>query len=322
MISLINYILSDEQPLVTIIIPLKNGARYIDDALLSAQKLSTKNIEIIVLNDNSVDNSPKIVAELAEKDPRIRLINFTEPLGYLNLLIAGIHHAKGQYISFLRQSDSFPNPEIFKILTDLAVLKEADFLHFSTYIYTQHSKHEHNKVNPNQPAMVQPRLLKRFIRNEVSATIFGKMFGAEMMKNATFLLQEVFEQNATTTAEYALIMAVSAKAKHYLPVIERGYEILEIPNEKRDFEGAMKDVVDYRQIFELNDKILTWWKDKIDLGTWYGAVMADRLHQYIDFPEEEKQMLCAAANTEIFLGHEIKHAVRELCPPDPDKEDL
>ncbi len=65
----------NNSPLISVLIPARNEEENIKKCLLSLTKQDYKNIEIIVLNDNSTDNTGKIVAELSKKDSRIKLYN-------------------------------------------------------------------------------------------------------------------------------------------------------------------------------------------------------------------------------------------------------
>jgi glycosyltransferase involved in cell wall biosynthesis len=63
-------------PKVTIIIPVYNTEKHLQQCLTSAISQTLKSIEIIVINDASTDNSLEIIKEFEKKDSRIQLINF------------------------------------------------------------------------------------------------------------------------------------------------------------------------------------------------------------------------------------------------------
>jgi len=69
----------DKNPLISILIPARNEEEYIKRCLVSLTKQDYSNIEILVLDDNSTDDTAKIVKELSKKDPRIKLYK-GEPL--------------------------------------------------------------------------------------------------------------------------------------------------------------------------------------------------------------------------------------------------
>ena len=99
---------SSYNPFVSVIIPLYNGRRYIEECLRSVLSQTYNNYEIIVVNDASTDGSIDIVKNLA-KDflGRIRIISHDDELnhGIAASRNLGIREAKGEYIAFLDQDD-------------------------------------------------------------------------------------------------------------------------------------------------------------------------------------------------------------------------
>ena len=68
-------------PLVTIYIPIYNGAKYFTPTLESLIHQTYSNLEIIIVNDGSTDSSLEIATAFAEKDSRIKIINHPKNLG-------------------------------------------------------------------------------------------------------------------------------------------------------------------------------------------------------------------------------------------------
>ena len=64
-----------ETGLVSIIMPMYNAGRFVREAIESVQQQDYTNWELLVVNDGSSDNGPEIVAEMADNDARIILIN-------------------------------------------------------------------------------------------------------------------------------------------------------------------------------------------------------------------------------------------------------
>ena len=67
--------------MISVIITAYNVEDYISDSIKSVLEQTYKNVEIIVVCDNPIDNTEKIVDELAEKDSRIRVINNERNVG-------------------------------------------------------------------------------------------------------------------------------------------------------------------------------------------------------------------------------------------------
>ena len=88
------------EPLVSIIVPVYNVALYIDACLESIKQQTYKNIEIIVVEDCSTDNSKQALA-LHLKDKRIRVIQHNENSGLSAARNTGIKSAVGDYMMFV-----------------------------------------------------------------------------------------------------------------------------------------------------------------------------------------------------------------------------
>lgn len=92
--------------LVSVIMPVHNAAAYVEEAIRSVMSQSYGNWELLVVNDNSTDNSLDIITRLAAEDSRIKVLNNPTPTGYpatpRNL---AVEHAKGRYIAFLDSDD-------------------------------------------------------------------------------------------------------------------------------------------------------------------------------------------------------------------------
>lgn len=95
---------SMENPKVSIIVPAYNVEKYIYDCLLSLVKQTFKEIEIIVINDGSIDNTFEIIEEFSKRDDRIRVIN-QKNRGNSCARNSGLEIAKGKYISFIDSDD-------------------------------------------------------------------------------------------------------------------------------------------------------------------------------------------------------------------------
>lgn len=93
-------------PVVSIIMPLYNAEKYVEDAIHSVLQQTFSLWELIVVDDCSNDSSYSIVKRLAEQDDRIHLLQTPEPSGSPALpRNIAIKHACGRYIAFLDSDD-------------------------------------------------------------------------------------------------------------------------------------------------------------------------------------------------------------------------
>lgn len=90
--------------LVSIIVPVYNVEKYIDRCMKSMQSQTYNNIEIVLVDDGSSDNSGIICDEYAERDERVHVIHQKNG-GVSRARNVGIEHARGEYITFVDPDD-------------------------------------------------------------------------------------------------------------------------------------------------------------------------------------------------------------------------
>lgn len=108
-------------PLVSIVLPTYNGARFIRQSIDSCLRQSFSDFELIIVNDCSTDNTSAIVQEYARIDSRIVVIDNPENLKLPLSLNAGFSAARGRYFTWT-SDDNFYAPEA--IATMVKVLDE------------------------------------------------------------------------------------------------------------------------------------------------------------------------------------------------------
>ena len=90
---------------LTVIMPVYNGERFIAESIDSVLTQTFQDFELLILNDNSKDNTLKILQSYQQKDSRIRVINKLENIGPANLRNEAITLAKTEYIALLDADD-------------------------------------------------------------------------------------------------------------------------------------------------------------------------------------------------------------------------
>ena len=124
-----SYILS-EKPKISSIIPVYNSQNLISRAIKSIQNQNLLDIEIIVVNDFSTDNSLAILRNLQKEDPRIKIINNRKNMGALYSRSIGALSAKGKYIFPLDNDDMLLDKDIFKVIRNIAEKGNIDIVQF------------------------------------------------------------------------------------------------------------------------------------------------------------------------------------------------
>lgn len=131
--------MSEQEPLVSVIMPVYNGERFIAESIESVLNQTHRNLELIILNNGSTDRTGEILAGYVRRDARVRVLFHPEPLGHAGEAASNMatRHAKGVYIAKLDADDlAVPerlarqvaflqvNPAIFLVGSYLEVINE------------------------------------------------------------------------------------------------------------------------------------------------------------------------------------------------------
>lgn len=113
-----------ESSLISVVVPIYNVSKYLRRCISSIQKQSYKDLEILLVNDGSLDDSLSICEEYAKSDKRIKVINKTNG-GLSSARNAGIDAANGKWILFI-DGDDYIHEDMAERLYSLANNNNAD----------------------------------------------------------------------------------------------------------------------------------------------------------------------------------------------------
>lgn len=125
-------------PKVSVIMPIYNVEKYLDEALESVKRQTLKDIEIVCVNDGSTDSSLEIIQKYAEGDPRFVIID-KENGGYGKAMNAGMDKATSEYIGILEPDDFIPL-NMFEDLYEAAAKNDLDIVKGDFYCFTRDEK--------------------------------------------------------------------------------------------------------------------------------------------------------------------------------------
>ena len=90
---------------ISFIVPVYNGERYLRACLDSILGQSVQNIEVVAVNNGSIDNSQAVLTDYAAKDTRVRVLNTPNAGGVSAARNLGFREARGDYVWFLDCDD-------------------------------------------------------------------------------------------------------------------------------------------------------------------------------------------------------------------------
>lgn len=163
------------QPRVSVIVPIYNVAKYLDRCMDSILNQTLKDIEIILVDDKSPDNCPKLCDEYACLDKRVKVIHkpINEGLGMARN--SGMSVANGKYIAFI-DSDDYISTDMMELLYTKAEQKSCNAV-YCGYIYvTSDNKEKEYSEFSNETD---------FITNKECRNILLRMLGGDKKVGST-----------------------------------------------------------------------------------------------------------------------------------------
>lgn len=136
-------------PVVTAVIPIYNKGRYLDRCLESIVGQSLKDIEIILINDGSTDNSLEVCKEWEKRDSRIRVFD-KENGGAGETRNKGIDESRGRYISFV-DADDYIAPDSYKICVEVLEENKADACYFGRNLVDSTGRQLEHSIKLDKP---------------------------------------------------------------------------------------------------------------------------------------------------------------------------
>ena len=120
---------------ISVIVPIYNTEKYLDKCISSIAEQSYQNLEIILINDGSQDNSEEICTEWIQKDSRIKYIK-VENGGAARAKNIGLENSTGNVIAFI-DSDDWINKEMFRECIDIMEQYNAEIIETPLYRATK-----------------------------------------------------------------------------------------------------------------------------------------------------------------------------------------
>lgn len=189
------------EPKVSVIVPVYNVSNYLDDAINSIINQSYSNLEIILVNDGSTDDSPEICRKYADVDSRIVFVDFKENKGQSSARNYGMDISTGKYIAFMDSDDSFVEGAIEK-LVEFAKSKDVDVIGYNANHIKNNDTSAFIKEKYDDSIIPGEEYLMRMLKyNQIKDVVWLYFYKAEFLKNhkIRFVEDRIFEDELWVT---------------------------------------------------------------------------------------------------------------------------
>ncbi len=172
--------------LISVIVPIYKVEKYLEKCVASIVGQTYQNLEIILIDDGSLDNCPRICDAWAEKDNRIQVIH-KENGGLSDARNAGLEVATGEYISFV-DSDDWIEPTFLEVLYQTMRQQKADIVSCGVSYVNEQGTCIGQKIC-SQPMITLSKVeaLKQLvIEQEVAQTVWNKLYKKSVLEEILF----------------------------------------------------------------------------------------------------------------------------------------
>lgn len=180
------------------LVPVYNAEKYLQKCLDSILEQTYKNLEIIIINDGSTDNSGQICQEYEKQDDRIIYIE-KENSGVSDTRNAGMNRMTGPYVTFV-DSDDWLEPNYVKFLYEKLIEHQADivvgnytsFNESNSVFYFHTSADYYEKVYDNKSVIPCLYDAKELLKSALIVP-WGKIYKKEIIANFRFPIDRIGE---------------------------------------------------------------------------------------------------------------------------------
>lgn len=148
---------SQDSPLVTVIVPVYNAEPFLERCLKSVLSQTATNLEVIAVDDGSVDGSLALLRTVQQSDPRLVVLQ-QENTGQGKARNRALELARGEFILFV-DADDFVEKVTIEVVLERAITDEADFVHFDWKLLVDNSDGQSHFDYSNAEGFWGPRLL-------------------------------------------------------------------------------------------------------------------------------------------------------------------
>lgn len=278
--------------LISIIVPVYNMEKYLDRCMTSILNQTYENLEIILVDDGSTDNSPKLCDDYATKDSRIKVIH-KENGGLSDARNAGLGIATGEYIGYV-DSDDWIELDMYERMYKACADNNAE-LAICRY-FREYDDKTVNDGTSKIEILDRDEILRIYITDKdgymIYNSVWSKLFKRELVEGVLFPRGKNSEDIMyTTTAFCKLKKAVYIDTCLYHYVIDRKDSIMNVDKTHRMFrdelpfwrehikcirENVSSDMADLAQYYYYR-RLMSYYMDIIEQNPQSAYKIADMI---------------------------------------------
>lgn len=278
---------------ISVIIPVWNGEKYITENLNSVFEQSFSDIEIIVVDDGSTDNTAQILKQLAAQEPRLKVLRQSNQ-GAAAARNQGLDEASGKYVFFL-DSDDFLHPQALEILHDMITKAEVPVVECRFCDVEKRADLSQNAPLDRREYQLIDNPLAHMLKRskQFTPTIWNKLYLRSAIGELRFPLCRIFED-----AAFAVCLSAQIKTAAYTDLQLIHYYVGNTSLTRGKFKPENLDAYD-RGFRYINQFFSIYFADLSGLVrrrfiSWYVRVMINGVRKsrgiQEDYPQLEQKL--------------------------------
>lgn len=303
------------EPLISVIIPVYNVEKYIDRCIVSVVEQTYKNLEIVLVDDGTPDNSGIICDEWAEKDDRI-VVYHKQNGGLSDARNFGTARANGEFITYV-DSDDYVLPEYVEHMYSNLVENEADIscCDFEN-VYSDDRKIKFDKnENLDKVSKVSGKSACQDLLTSISGFYYvvawGKLYKRNLLEMYQYPVGRYHEDEATTYKYLYSSEFVVSSCKKLYAYFQNQQGIMHNKNRKRrdDIVWALNERTNFFR--QQNDRTM-------EIAAWDGLVSFYIYEEYDELKRFSKDAYIFAKqhwfNGDLSLKAKFKFILYAISP--------
>ena len=245
------------QPFVSVIVPVFNVEKYIERTVSSIIHQDYKNIEIILINDGSTDNSLSILNRLSEEDSRIKVYN-KQNGGVSSTRNYGINVSRGDYIVFV-DGDDWIDSQHISVLVDACLKYNAQMAIGTKHFFDEGVPSENNDKSSKDCLCSSNKIIRDIYYNKIYMAVWNKIYKKSFLVKNNILFDESIwyaegmHFNVQCLSSLEKVPVCSFKTYHYVTnpdsAMRKEFSL-------RNEECALTSLKKQEQIVQNNDRLV------------------------------------------------------------------
>ena len=274
-----------KNPKISIIIPIYNSELFLLNLHYNIQKQSLKDIEIIYIDDCSIDNSTQLIKNLQKKDKRIILLKNKKNKGKFYSRNKAAIFCRGEYIQFIEPNDLI----VFNILEKAyktAKLRNVDVVQYQIVLQYKNMKLDLFDEIAKNGIIYQPELSDQMYYGKGKLEqnnfyIFNKIIKSEIfLKSLIFIGDDYLKKNIYINEEHIQLFSILRVAKSFLFIKNIGYIKMNYYDNKKSQSSIEKSSEFANKVFHDNFLELKFLFEKSRNNTRDKAICIDFLRVF------------------------------------------